>query len=387
MAELDLAVYIHWPFCAHKCPYCDFNSHVREQIDGQAWQDAYLRSIDHYANMIDPKRKVTSIFFGGGTPSLMDPKITGAIIDKIHKRWSVSGDCEITLEANPTSVEIDKFVSFAAAGVNRVSVGVQALDDKVLKFLGRQHSAAEAVKAVETAATVFDRYSFDLMYARPQQTLDEWSAELEHALQYAQGHMSLYQLTIEKGTAFHTQHSRGDFVMPDPDMSADFYELTQDIMGQAGLPSYEVSNHAKAGEQSRHNLSYWLYKDYIGIGPGAHGRISVAGAAGTELEKHATREHKAPEAWLSMVQDKGCGEHPHEVLTPQQQITEALMMGLRLVDGLTISLSDSVSAQSVDMARVKTLCAEGLLIKDGEHLRATQEGILRLNSLLAYICA
>ena len=375
MSLRDLAVYIHWPFCAHKCPYCDFNSHVRERIEESDWQQAYLRSIDYYADQIG-ERSIKSIFFGGGTPSLMNPDIVAAIIERIQARWRMANDCEITLEANPTSVEIDKFRAFRLAGVNRVSIGVQSLDDKVLKFLGRQHSAEEAVRAVQTAGEVFDRYSFDLMYARPEQTLAQWEEELTHALGFADKHMSLYQLTIEKGTAFYTQERRGDFIMPSPDYAADFYQLTQDIMGPAGLPAYEVSNHAADGEESAHNMAYWLYKDYVGIGPGAHGRITLP-----DNVKYATREHSAPEKWLELVGEHGHGAHPYEALNAAQKFNERLMMGLRLNAGVEIEDIEDV----IPGERLAALSKEGLISFEDDYIQATSEGLLKLNLILDYL--
>lgn len=383
MSLRDLAVYIHWPFCAHKCPYCDFNSHVRERIEESDWQQAYLRSIDYYADQIG-ERSIKSIFFGGGTPSLMNPDIVAAITERIQARWRMANDCEITLEANPTSVEIDKFRAFRLAGVNRVSIGVQSLDDKVLKFLGRQHSAEEAVRAVQTAGEVFDRYSFDLMYARPEQTLQEWRTELQDALQYAAGHMSLYQLTIEKGTAFYTQHQRGDFIMPDDDRGADFYELTQEIMDGAGLPLYEVSNHAGAGQESLHNQTYWRYGEYVGIGPGAHGRVHVNG------QYRATRAHKAPEVWMDRVRAHGHGAHPFEALDTEKRFAEALMMGLRLTEGVSRTrlnaLSGCIFEDQIAEDKLLRLEKEGYLdCPDDDRIVPTIAGLQRLNAMLGYL--
>ncbi|MBU0858346.1 MAG: radical SAM family heme chaperone HemW [Alphaproteobacteria bacterium] len=322
-------IYVHWPFCASKCPYCDFNSHVREKIDEDAWREAYLREMRHYAQLT-PGRMVDSIFFGGGTPSLMSAQTTQAIIDEVVKCWHVKNDIEITLEANPTSVEAEKFKAFRQAGVNRVSLGIQALNDPDLKFLGRQHNAAEAVAAIKIAASTFDRFSFDLIYARPQHTVEAWQAELNEALNYAVGHLSLYQLTIEPGTPFHTQHARGDFTIPNEDEGAALYEVTQSVLSDRGMPAYEVSNHARPGEESRHNLVYWRYGDYVGIGPGAHGRLTLDGV------KHATRAHRAPEIWLERVQGGGHGAHPHETVAHNERLTEALMMGLRLQEGVPL---------------------------------------------------
>ncbi len=286
------AVYVHWPFCKAKCPYCDFNSHVRAAIDQAAWQRALLAELDHYADRT-PGRTVSSVFFGGGTPSLMAPATAAALIERIGQRWVLAGDAEITLEANPTSVEAERFRDFRAAGVNRASLGVQALDPAALTFLGRGHSVGEAIAAIALARRQFPRFSFDLIYARPGQEPAQWDAELKQALSLAGDHLSLYQLTIEKGTAFHTAHARGDFAIPDDDRAGMLYELTQLRLNEAGLPSYEISNHARPGGESRHNLVYWRYGDYVGIGPGAHGRLTLGGA------KVATRQLRLPETWLA----------------------------------------------------------------------------------------
>ncbi len=381
-------IYIHWPFCKAKCPYCDFNSHVRGSIDHGAWREAYLKSLDHYAALL-PGRRISSVFFGGGTPSLMEPETVGAILDKIQKLWRIDNDLEVTLEANPTSVEADKFAAFRRAGVNRVSLGVQALDDDVLKFLGREHNAKEALEAIEIARENFERFSFDLMYARPKQTLKEWQEELETALQYAGDHLSLYQLTIEKKTPFYTMALQGAFTMPGEELAADFYNLTQDILEEAGLPAYEVSNHARAGQECRHNLIYWHYDDYIGIGPGAHGRISLPKGDGVKkavftpspFGKHATREHAAPEVWLERAQRQGCGAHPFEALGPEDEFLEALMMGLRLKGGVTL---DNLQGR-LDEAKLKQAQAQGWLAREGDHITATREGWLRLNALIPYL--
>lgn len=380
---ITTGLYIHWPFCAAKCPYCDFNSHVAAKIDEQVWADAYLKTLAHYADLL-PDRTISSIFFGGGTPSLMNPKTADAIISALHKHWPVANDIEITLEANPTSVEAEKFKAFKAAGVNRVSMGVQSLNDVDLKFLGREHSAAEALKAVNTARSVFDRYSFDLIYARPEQTLKAWEAELKDALTYINGHMSLYQLTIERGTPFYTFEKDGRFVMPDNDLAADFYMLTQEIMNAAGLPAYEVSNHAAAGQESRHNMIYWRYDDYIGIGPGAHGHITLADGI-----KYATRAHKTPAKWLDKVSQNGHGAHPFQAIAPQDQFAEALMVGLRLSEGIDL---EDVSTRtgwrwqdSVSPAKIQTLCDEELLIQSGTHITATVKGRLQLNALIGFL--
>lgn len=377
-----MGVYVHWPFCRSKCPYCDFNAHVRESIDEAAWADAYVKALGHYAELL-PKGEVASIFFGGGTPSLMSPQTVERIIYAVQKNWRVANDIEITLEANPTSIESEKLEGFKLAGVNRVSMGVQALNDADLKFLGREHSANEALKAVETAANIFDRYSFDLMYARPNQTLDSWREELERALPHTNGHMSLYQLTIERNTPFYMDHAQGKFKMPEEELASDFYTMTQEILEQAGMPAYEVSNHAAAGQESEHNKIYWRYGDYVGVGPGAHGRLRLAEG------KVATREHSAPDIWLERVQENGCGYHPFSVLAPRDQFAEGLMMGMRLKEGLDLkALADRTGVELSDALahdKITTLVNEGWLSLDGTHLKLTQEGWLRLNAILPYI--
>ncbi len=376
-------VYVHWPFCASKCPYCDFNSHVRESIDHAAWLRSYVREIEHYASLT-PGRAVTSVFFGGGTPSLMEPETVAAVIGAIQRSWpKTAQDIEITLEANPGSVERDKFAAFRAAGINRVSLGVQSLRDEDLQFLGRKHNVKEALEALETASKIFDRYSFDLIYARPEQEIDSWRAELEEALEYANGHLSLYQLTIEQGTPFYGQHARGEFAIPDNDRAGAFYEVTQDIMAQAGLPAYEISNHAAEESQSQHNLTYWRYGDYAGIGPGAHGRLTLEG------KKWATRGHRAPEIWLERVAEQGHGSHPFEAVSGGQRFTEAFMMGMRLREGVSLSRLAEESGQPwdarLDRTRIQALAEEGLLVLEGDCLRPTIAGMQRLNGILSYL--
>ena len=370
----NTALYIHWPFCASKCPYCDFNSHVTESIDHTIWRESYVATLHYYAELL-PDRQITSIYFGGGTPSLMHPDTVQAIIDETQKLWHIDNNIEITLEANPTSVEINKFTAFRIAGVNRVSLGIQALNDKDLKFLGRQHSVDEALKALDIAQTTFDRASFDLIYARPQQTLAEWEAELHHAAKLAQGHLSLYQLTIERNTPFYMAHAKGEFTLPKDTLAADFYTLTQDILTAAGLPAYEVSNHAMDGHESRHNLSYWRYEDYIGIGPGAHGRLTLNG------QKHATREHSAPQIWLDKTTANGHAHHPFESLTEREQSLERLMMGLRTTEGIR---TESIQ-NTLNQDKFKTALAENWLTQTDTTLKATTTGILRLNALLDFI--
>lgn len=410
-ASNDLfGVYVHWPFCAAKCPYCDFNSHVREQINHQDWRDAMRAEIAYYA-ALTKGRRVTSIFFGGGTPSLMQPETVAQIIEDIRTQWGFDPDIEITLEANPTSVEADKFKAFAQAGVNRVSLGIQSLRDEDLRFLGRQHNVSEARKAIEIARENYNRYSVDLIYARPEQSLAAWREELTEALSEINGHISLYQLTIEQGTPFFTQHQRGDFIVPHADLAADFYELTQEIMEGVGLPAYEISNHARAGQESFHNMTYWQYRDYVGIGPGAHGRLSlprammagltVADAGGDSAAgmneaqevdgrfKIATRAHRAPEIYLERVRKNGHGAHPFEIVEPAQRGIEALMMGLRMRQGVALdALSWETGRRWQDWLvpeKVEALIAEGDLVLTDTHLKPTQQGMERLNSVLGYL--
>lgn len=383
-SDPGFAVYVHWPFCKSKCPYCDFNSHVRERVDHDRWRAGLLRELDYYADLT-AGRTVTSIFFGGGTPSLMEPSTVGAVIDRIAQRWAVADRLEVTLEANPTSVEADKFRAFRTAGINRVSLGIQALDDASLKFLGRQHNAAEATGAIELAAKTFDRFSFDLIYARPGQTVAAWQAELARALDYAVGHLSVYQLTIEEGTAFYPLHARGDLVLPDEDLAGDLYEATQSQLNAAGLPAYEISNHARPGEESRHNLTYWRYGDYVGIGPGAHGRLTLDG------EKFATRAHRAPEIWLERVERDGHGAAAPDPIDREARGTELLMMGLRLSEGVRLARLVEETGRPlddiVDSAALSRLIEGGFLTRDAERLSATSEGLQRLNAVLSAILA
>jgi putative oxygen-independent coproporphyrinogen III oxidase len=375
-------IYVHWPFCASKCPYCDFNSHVREHIDENAWRDAYLTELRHYASLTEG-RTVDSIFFGGGTPSLMHPNTTQAIIDEVSKLWRVKNNIEVTLEANPTSVEAEKFKAFRQAGVNRVSMGIQALNDPDLQFLGRQHNAQEAIKAIKIASSTFDRFSFDLIYARPQQTVSAWTAELKEALQYAVGHLSLYQLTIEEGTPFYTRYNRGEFTIPNDEEGAALYEATQEVLSLNGMPSYEVSNHARPDEESRHNLVYWRYGDYVGVGPGAHGRLTL------NDEKWGTRAHRAPEIWLKRVQENGHGAHPHELVDRNARLIECLMMGMRLKEGVPLSRLNEESGSdwrlTINQDKVRLMIEEGMLQLDNDNIAATPQGLQRLNALLAYL--
>ncbi|WP_374378341.1 radical SAM family heme chaperone HemW [Dongia sp.] len=373
-------IYIHWPFCKAKCPYCDFNSHVRERIEEEAWRESYLKELSHFAAMV-PGRTVTSIFFGGGTPSLMQPGTAEAVIDAVARTWRIANDIEITLEANPTSVETGKLREFRAAGINRISMGIQALNDADLKFLGRQHNQAEGLKALGLAAETFDRFTFDLIYARPGQTVAEWQAELTRALTFAADHISLYQLTIETGTVFEQSHARGDFELPSEDVQAELYELTADILGDAGMADYEISNYAKPGSESRHNLTYWRYGDYVGIGPGAHGRLTL------EDRKMATRQHRAPERWLEMVATQGHATRQFDEVDREARIAELTMMGLRLAEGIPLARFEAESgrtfADCVDPVRVKRLTEAGFLELGDGWLKATQAGRQRLDAVLA----
>jgi oxygen-independent coproporphyrinogen-3 oxidase len=373
------AIYVHWPFCLSKCPYCDFNSHVRDRVDQARWRAALLAELDHYADRT-PGRTVTSIFFGGGTPSLMEPATAAAVIDRVASRWKMAPDIEITLEANPSSVEAGRFADLARAGVNRVSLGIQALDDSALAFLGRRHDAAEALAALQVAKRRFSRVSFDLIYARPGQTLDSWSAELRRALAEGTGHLSVYQLTIEEGTKFATLAARGELAMPDEETQATLYEATQAILADAGLPAYEISNHARPGAECRHNLTYWRYGDYVGVGPGAHGRLTEGG------KKLATRAHRAPEIWLDRVEAHGHGAHADTPVSPAERRDELLMMGLRLTEGVSRArLRDELSAdigELVDAGALKRLMDGGFLTLDKGSVCATAAGLQRLNAVL-----
>lgn len=376
----SFGIYVHWPFCRSKCPYCDFNSHVRERIDETAWRDALVQAIDQQAART-PGRTVDSVFFGGGTPSLMDPKTTGAVLERIARNWTLSPDAEITLEANPTSAEANSFAGFRAAGVNRLSLGVQALDAASLRFLGRQHDAAEARAAIALAARHFQRYSFDLIYARPGQTIASWRAELAEAVAMAADHLSVYQLTIEQGTAFYAAHARGDFVLPDEDLADDLFDATQADLAAMGLPAYEISNHARPGSESRHNKVYWRYGDYVGVGPGAHGRLTLDGA------KLATRQIKTPELWLASLQEGGDGM-AEQVPTPREdRLTEMLMMGLRLVEGIPrarfLREAGGEPETVLNPRGLADLIDGGFVTLDDDRLTATIKGRPVLNALLA----
>lgn len=389
MRAPPLGIYVHWPFCKSKCPYCDFNSHVRDGVEQARWRDALLKELEHAAREA-PGRRVETVFFGGGTPSLMPPETVGAVIDRIRALWDSAPEVEITLEANPTSVEAGRFAALAEAGVNRVSLGVQALEDAALKFLGREHSADEALEALAIARRHFARFSFDLIYARPGQTLEAWAEELERALALAGEHLSLYQLTIERGTRFFTDHARGAFVLPDEEVSAAMFEATQARLEGAGLPAYEISNHARPGAACRHNLIYWRYQDYVGIGPGAHGRFAEGPMSGGKT-KRATRRASGPEAWLEAVERTGHGTAESSAVTGQDMVEEALMMGLRLADGIDRALFASVTGAdpvaALDEARLAPLVKAGFLEIEPQRLRATAAGRQRLNALLERLIA
>ena len=375
-------LYAHWPFCLSKCPYCDFNSHVRATIDETQWRDALLRELDSAAQETRG-RTLTSVFFGGGTPSLMPPAIVGAILDRAAQHWTLDKNVEITLEANPTSVETSRFQAFQAAGVNRASLGVQALDDESLKFLGREHGAAEARAAVELAARTFPRYSFDLIYARPNQTLDAWAQELRDAIAMAGDHLSVYQLTIEPGTVFHTQWRRGDLAVPGEDETAALYDLTQDILDAAGMPAYEISNHAAPSGESRHNLVYWRYQDYVGIGPGAHSRITRNG------DKVAIARLRNPDSWIDRVAKSGSGMESEEVLNAEQRRAEIMLMGLRLAEGVSEARLCAETgmdfSNAFDPARLAALMKEDLLRREDGRLFTSTAGRRRLNAVLDYL--
>ncbi len=375
-----LAIYIHWPYCQSKCPYCDFNSHAKRSIGEEDYLKAAIAELRHYAG-VTARRTVTSIFFGGGTPSLMGPATVASLLDEAATLWPLDGACEITLEANPSSVEAQRFAGFRSAGVNRVSVGVQSFHDEELRFLGRLHTAAEARKALEIAATHFGRVNLDLIYARPGQTEAAWRGELSMALGLARGHLSLYQLTIEPGTAFFDLARRGKLLIPCTEAAAALYELTQDICEAAGLPAYEVSNHAAPGEESRHNLTYWRYGDYLGIGPGAHGRFGASGS------KIATAAIKAPAAWAAQVFERGHGCAERVELSGREQAEEMVLMGLRLSEGLDVALLEARTGFTLPPADVAWLERDGLLSKDGSRVRISKRGRLVLNAVAGRIAS
>ena len=375
-------VYIHWPFCLSKCPYCDFNSHVRHAaIDEDRFARAFAREIETTAARV-PGRQVSSIFLGGGTPSLMRPETVGAVLDAIAKHWRLDDGVEVTLEANPTSVEAARFAGYRAAGVNRVSLGVQALDDASLKQLGRLHSAREALDAVAIARKAFERYSFDLIYARPDQTADMWAAELQLAINEAAEHLSLYQLTIEEGTPFFGLYAAGKLKMPNEATARALYDVTQEVCARHGLPAYEISNHARKGAECQHNLVYWRGEEYAGIGPGAHGRLDINGS------RHATMAEKRPEAWLMRVEANGHGVITNDVLNSVERADEFLLMGLRLVEGIDPGRYAALAGRPLNPRRIALLREEGAIVVDGDgRLRVTQAGFPVLDAVVADLAA
>jgi putative oxygen-independent coproporphyrinogen III oxidase len=375
--DAGFGVYVHWPFCASKCPYCDFNSHVRAGgIDEVRFLQAFLTELQHWAALA-PGRTVTSIFFGGGTPSLMSADTVGAVIDTIGKLWIIDPGAEITLEANPSSVEAARFRGYRAAGVNRVSLGVQSFDDAQLRALGRLHTSAEARVAIDIARRTFERFSFDLIYARPGQTIDAWRTELGQALELAGKHLSLYQLTIEQGTPFAALHARGKLIVPDGDAASALYEVTQEMTERVGLPAYEISNHAAPGEESRHNLTYWRYGEYAGIGPGAHGRIVVDGI------RRATSTERNPEQWAALVEAGAHGIVEDLGLDGEQEADEALLMGLRLTEGIDLSRLAAWTGLRPRHSTIDELAGLHLLERFGaDRLRATASGRMVLNEIV-----
>ena len=375
--DAGFGIYIHWPFCAAKCPYCDFNSHVRlGGIDEDRFLAAYLGEIDRTAARIGA-RCTSSVFIGGGTPSLMDPKTVGAILDRVTLHWPIESGAEITLEANPSSVEAGRFAGYRAAGVNRVSLGVQSLSDDVLRTLGRLHGVAEARAAIGIAARTFERFSFDLIYARPGQSIADWRAELAQALALAGGHISLYQLTIEVGTPFAALHAVGKLRLPEDRLAADLYELTREMTEAAGLPCYEISNHARPGEESRHNLLYWRYGEYAGIGAGAHGRLIV------DRRRHATLAERLPEGWLARVEKDGTGIVEDTELAPSEQVDEALLMGLRLTEGLPLDRLKALGGLAPRGRALARLTLQGMLGPAGPgRIRVTPRGRMVLNEIV-----
>jgi len=373
---VSFGVYVHWPFCAAKCPYCDFNSHVRSAIDEDGWVDGILRELDWVAAHQTTRPVVETIFFGGGTPSLMSGRAVGRILQKIASLWPMANDPEITLEANPASADAARFADYRAAGVNRVSLGVQALNDADLKKLGRLHDVAEAKAALTMAMTTFDRVSLDLIYARPDQTDAQWRAELKEALAIGTDHLSLYQLTIEPETPYALLYKNGQLHIPNEDIAAGLYETTQELTQAAGLPAYEISNHARPGQESRHNLIYWRYGDYAGVGPGAHGRVSLAG------QRTATAAIKLPERWIDAVAQNGHGFGEQVAVYDGDAAREHLLMNLRLAEGLDLAAYEMRWNAQPHADRMADLIAQGFLIRDGDRLTATPSGRLLLNRVI-----
>ena len=382
MSQRNLGIYVHWPFCKAKCPYCDFNSHVRHQgVEADAFGAALVAELGWFAGQT-PGRTVTSVFFGGGTPSLMPPAIVGRVIDQVAGLWPVADDVEITLESNPTSAEAANFAGYRSAGVNRVSVGIQALDEADLKYLGRQHSVAEGLAAFHMAARIFPRTSFDLIYARPGQTPDQWQSELARALAEQAGHMSLYQLTIEPETAFFRLHEAGQLVTPHEDHAAEMYEITQELTSASGLPAYEVSNHARAGHECRHNMAYWTYGEYAGVGPGAHSRLIAHDGSRQAL---ATEKH--PETWLHSVSADLNGVVENTVVAGEDAAHECLLMGLRTTQGVSLKRLEQMSGRHVDRLQLDHLVSDGLvyLTDDEDGIVATPAGRQVLNSVIEFV--
>ncbi|ARJ66394.1 coproporphyrinogen III oxidase [Magnetospirillum sp. ME-1] len=368
-------IYIHWPFCLSKCPYCDFNSHAAQSMDQGRWRAALLAELDHFAGETEG-RTPTSIFFGGGTPSLMDPETAGALVAEVKHRWACAPDLEVTLEANPTSVEADRFHAFRDAGIDRLSLGIQALDPDSLTFLGRRHSVDEALAALHLAQATFPRVSFDLIYSRPGQTEAGWRAELARALDLAGEHLSLYQLTVEDGTMFAPAQARGEFVLPDEDEAAAQFEATQELCERAGLPAYEISNHARPGAECRHNLTYWMGGEWLGIGPGAHGRFAG----------FALAQARSPGTWLAQVEQNGHATETRYPLDPAERLSELVLMGLRLRNGLGPALLAELRPV-LDPAGLARMIEGGFLIEDAQGLRTTDKGRLVLNAVLGGLLA
>ncbi|MBI1621837.1 radical SAM family heme chaperone HemW [Aquamicrobium zhengzhouense] len=378
MSDPGFGIYVHWPFCAAKCPYCDFNSHVRHQpVDQERYAAAFDREMATMRERTGA-RTVTSIFLGGGTPSLMKPETVGAVLESVARHWTVPAGIEVTLEANPSSVEAERFRGYRDAGVNRVSLGVQALNDADLRFLGRLHNVEQALGAIRLARETFPRLSFDLIYARPNQSLEAWEAELNAAIDHAADHLSLYQLTLEEGTRFFQLHAAGKFVMPEPDHAADLYQLTQEVTAARGLPAYEISNHARPGAESQHNLVYWRYGEYAGIGPGAHGRFIE------NDRRTVTFTERLPERWLDLVELKGHGVIGGEVLTRSEEADEYLLMGLRLTEGIDLVRYETLAGRSLSSRRISVLQEEGVVAPVGNsRLRATPAGMIVLDAVVA----
>ena len=376
--DLEMGIYIHWPFCEKKCPYCDFNSHIRDNINHLKWLKAYLNELRYYASETS-ERVISSVFFGGGTPSLMKPSVIEKILDEIQSLWHCSKDMEVTAEANPSSSETQLFKDFRGAGINRLSIGVQSLNNQSLMFLGRLHNADDARKAIKTATKIFPRISFDLIYALPGQTPITWKKELASAIKIAEGHLSLYQLTIEPGTEFHKKRIKA----ANEDISAALYELTQEIMDNAGLPAYEISNHAKKGQESRHNLIYWRGGDYLGIGPGAHGRITHA------YKTEMMHNYREPEIWLNLAITKKYGQQKRTALSKEERRNELVLMGLRLIEGISLDHFNSLTNQHltkiIDENRINALADQGYLTLNNTVLKTTVAGRQRLNAVLTYL--